>query len=357
MGANDPVATDEQVIFFRDGVTGLRGITVLDPSQPELKVGACRRRPYDDEERALADALRQARGTAAKAAAAGLPVGGGCTVLLNDPIANSIPARWHALGRAVDDLKGRYLLMPDPGDTADDMDAVASVTSHVLGTSEDGRHDPAMATALGVLRGIELAVRQKMGRESLSGLRVAIMGLGPSGYHLAEQLRLRGAKIVVADRDPRRTERAVRELGISCVATEEIVHLDADIFAPCSTKDAINDDTLPHLRCSIVAGTADDILSSPAHGRGLHERGILYLPDFVITAGGLISLVDPLVAVGFDPDRVKAGIDLVMSDLAGMIDRAAREGRPTSELAEEFAENRLFGTDDRRAMTDLALAG
>ena len=297
MGVAEIRMTDEQVIFFRDSETGLRGITVLDDRAHGPMIGSCRRRPYDDEERALADALRQAESTKAKAAMAGLPFGGGCTVLLDEPAVASIPTRFQALGRVIDDLHGRYVLMPDPYDTIDDMDQATAVTPHVLGTSQHGQLDLALATAQGVLQAIDVAVRHKLGEIGLGGLRVAIMGLSPSGYRLAELLRQQGAKIVVADRDPRRTERAVRELGIACVSMEEIVHLDSDVFAPCAAKDVVTSDVISHLRCSIVAGTADDILTSPEVGRGLHERGILYAPDFMITVGSMLSLTAPLLGI------------------------------------------------------------
>ncbi len=355
MSITDMKAADEQVVFFRDCETGLRGITVLDCSAIGATVGACRRRPYDDEEQALADALRQARSTAAKAAMASLPFGGGCTVLLNNPAVLSKPARFQALGRVVDDLNGRYVLMPDPNDSPSDMDQAAAATAHVLGAGGQGSSDPASATALGVVHGIEVAVRHQLGDVGLSGLRVAIMGLSPSGYRLAEQLRQQGAKIVVADRDPRRTERAVRELGIACVTMEEIVHLDSDVFAPCAAKDSITSDVIPHLRCSIVAGTADDILASPEIGQSLHERGILYAPDFIITAGGLISLAEPLDGAckerGGADQHIKT---MVVDRLAAVFDQASQEARATIDVAEEHLQACL--SNDRTTDRPEALA-
>ena len=320
-------------------------------------VGACRRRAYDDEERALSDALRQARSTTAKAVMAGLSVAGGCTVLLNDPAASTAHRRWQVLGQAVDDLKGCYTLIPDQDDQPPDMDQVASATKHVLGTSAVGSADPAAATAQGAIRAIEVAVRHKLNRDSLAGLRVTVMGLSPAGFRLAEHLRLQGAKVVVADRDPRRTERAVRELGIACVATEEIIHLDADIFAPCVSKDIIDDDCIAHLRCSIVAGTGDDLLRSPAHGQALHERGILYAPDFITAAGGLISLVGPMHSAGWDSAQLDVKIGAIGDRLTMIFDRSAKEGRATSLIVEELFRQRL----EARAMTSdpslVALAG
>lgn len=359
MDVAKPSAADgrEEVVFFCDRETGLRGITVLDDVTLGPPVGACRSRPYDDEERALADALRQARKTTLKAVAAGLPVSGGCTVLLNDAKGGCAGSSWRALGRVIEDLAGRYHLMPDIGDSTTDMDQVAEETDHVLGRSGARYGDPADATARGVQRAIEVAVRHRLGRDGLSGVRVAVMGLGPAGYRLAELLRQQGARLTVADRDPRRTERAVRELGISCVTTEEIVHLDTDVFAPCASKDIINDDTLAHLRCQIVAGTADDPLQRPVHGRGLHERGILYAPDSFVAAGGLISLVQSLLPTSVDRPSIEKQIAAIGDRLAALIDRASRQNIPTSEAAEQMIEALMAGRDSAEDPKAFALAG
>ena len=341
MGVTEAMAADEQVIFFRDSKTNVRGITVLGDQSLGPAVGACRRRPYDDEERALADAVRQSRSTTAKAVMAGLPVSGGCTVLLNDPAAGSAKARSQALGQAIEDLKGRYILMPDPEDRPEDMDEVALMTKHVLGTKIAHDLDPATATAMGALNAMEVAVRHKLGRVDLAGLRVSIMGLAPPGYRLAEHLRLQGVKVVVADRDPRRTERAVRELGIACVTIEEIVHLDADIFAPCISKDVIDDDCIAHLRCSIVAGTGDDLFRMPTHGQDLHDRGILYAPDFITAAGGMISLVARQDGADASGGNLESEIQAIGDRLQAIFDQAARENRATSVIAEEQLRQRL----------------
>jgi len=357
MSVTDQTTADEQVIFFRDSETALRGITVLGNQRLGPAIGACRRRPYDDEERALADALRQSRSITAKAVMAGLPVAGGCTVLLNDTTARSVNARLQVLARAANDLNGRYIVIPDVDDRPEDMEQAASKTEYVLGTSAAGGIDPATATAIGTRHAIEVAVRHRLNRANLAGLRIAIMGLGPSGFRLAEHLRLQGAKIVVADRDPRRTERAVRELGIACVATEEIIHLDADIFAPCVSKDVIDEDCVAHLRCSIVAGTGDDLLRSPAFGQALHERGILYTPDFITAAGGLISLVAPMDSANSRGQHLDTQIEAIGDRLQSVFDQAASEARATSVIAEEQLQQRLA---DRLATSDaepLALAG
>jgi leucine dehydrogenase len=347
----------EEVIFFNDRETGLRGITVLDDTSLGPAVGVCRSRPYDDEERALADALRQARKTTHKAVAAGLPVGGGCTVLLKETERTCPTSQLRALGRAIEELTGRYYLMPDLGNDAADMDLVAEETAYVLGRSRAGQMEPADALATGVMRGMSAAVRHKLGRDSFRGLRIAIMGLGPAGYRLAELLRQEGARLTVADRDPRRTERTVRELGIACVATEEIVHLDTDVFAPCASHHVINDDTLAHLRCRIVAGIADHPLEGAVHGEGLHERDILYAPDSVIAAGDLISLVQPLLAESADRPPVERQIAAIDDRLTALFEAAASDNQPTSVVAERLWPLPTFCRNDTSDLDGFALTG
>ena len=332
----------EEVVFFSDPETGLRGITVLDAVAPGPCVGACRSRPYVEEERALADALRQAHTTTAKALIAGLPVNGGCTVLLSDsPIGVRAASPMPAIGRAVEALNGRYRLLPDLLGDLRDMHQAASGTSHVLGYPGDGAVDAIEATALGLRFGIESAARARLRRDSLMGVRVGIVGLGAIGFRLAEMLRQEGARLTVADRDPRRTENAVRALGITCVTTEEMIHLDLDILAPTAAKDAIDEGMLPHLRCAIVAGTVDDALASPALGQALHDRGILYAPDRVINAGGLVSLVQPVLPSEERAIPMPQQLEAIGKRMDEVIERAGREALPTTVVADRMAEEAL----------------
>lgn len=339
---SSPEDGHEEVNFFSDPETGLRGITVLDTAAPGPCVGACRSRPYIEEERALADALRQAKTTTAKASIAKLPVSGGCTVLLSDsPIGVRAASPLPAIGRAVEALDGRYKLLPDLQGDLKDMELTASCTSHVLGRPADVDIDAVDATAIGLRYGIESAIRSELRRETLTGVRVGIIGLGAIGFRLAEMLRQEGARLTVADRDPRRTESAVRTLGINCVTTEEMAHIDLDVLVPTAAKDAINEGMLQHFRCAIVAGGVDDTLESPTLGQALHDRGILYAPDRVINAGGLVALVQPLLPSDERAVPIREQLQAIGERMDHVIERAKREKLSTAVVADRIAEEAL----------------
>ncbi|MEZ5934452.1 MAG: NAD(P)-binding domain-containing protein [Alphaproteobacteria bacterium] len=339
---SSPVDERGDVIFFTDQETGLRGITVLDDAGLSPAVGACRSRPYVDEERALGDALRQARTTTAKALIAGLPVSGACTVLLSSsPVGSRAASPMPAIGRAVEMLGGRYRLLPDLQGDLKNMEEAAGDTTFLLGRPSDIEIDPAAAAALGLRHGIAAAVRRRLGRESLMGVRIGIIGLGDVGFSLAEILRQEGARLTVADRDPRRTERAVRALGITCVTTEEIIHLDMDVLAPTAAKETVQDGMISHLRCKIVAGAVDDALQSPMLGKALHDRGILYLPDSVVNAGGLISLVQPLLGEEARAIPLLDQLRAIGDRLVMVMERAEHDNLATAVAAERLAEEIL----------------
>lgn len=337
-----PDDEQERVVPFVDGETGLRGITVLDSTGIGPCVGACRSRPYTDECRAAADAVRQARTVRTKALIADLPVGGACTVLLDRPLESSRQeSPMPALGRAVEAQGGCYWLMPDLQGDLNDMDQAGAATAHVLGRKGEMEIGVVEATALGLLFGIEAAVRQKLGKSDLTGVRIGIIGLGSVGFRLTELLRLEGARMTIADRDPRRTEHAVRALGINCVATEEIIHLDLDVLVPVAAKDMIDEGILTHLRCKVLAGAVDDPLKSPALVQKLHDRNILYAPDTVINAGGLISLVQPLLSQEQASVPVLQQLQAIRDRMSDIAERSIRDNLPTAVVAANLAENAL----------------
>ncbi len=333
----------EQVVFFFDAPSGLRAIIAIHDATPGPAIGGCRMWPYASEAEALTDVLRLARGMTYKAAMARLPFGGGKTVILGDPRTDKSEALFRALGRAVDSLGGRYYTGEDVGTDPADMDWAGTETLYVLGrTSGSGSSgDPSPVTARGVWLGIRAAVRHKLGREDLGGVRVAVQGLGHVGYHVARLLAQDGARLTVADLDPARAERAADEFGARVVGRDEILGVDADVLAPCALGGVINDETLPRLSCAIVAGAANNQLLEDRHGAALHARGILYAPDYVINAGGLINIAEELGPRGYDRGRALARVEVIAQTLAEVFERSAGAGTPTSAIADRIAEERI----------------
>jgi leucine dehydrogenase len=331
----------EQVVFFFDRPSGLRAIVALHDTAPGPAIGGCRMWPYASEAEALTDVLRLARGMTYKAAMASLPFGGGKTVIIGDPRTDKSAALFRALGRAVDTLGGRYYTGEDVGTDPSDMDWAGEETAFVLGRTQGSSGDPSPVTARGVWLGIRAAVRHKLGRDDLAGTRVAVQGLGHVGYHVARLLAQDGARLVVADLDPARVERAADEFGARVVAGDEIVGAEVDVLAPCALGGVINDQSLPRLACAIVAGAANNQLLEDRHGAALHARGILYAPDYVINAGGLINIAEELGARGYERERALARVQIIADTLTEVFERADRDDTPTSVIADRIAQERI----------------
>lgn len=331
----------EQVVFFYDRQSGLRAIVALHDTASGPAIGGCRMWPYAGEGEALTDVLRLARGMTYKAAMARLPFGGGKTVIIGDPRRDKSPALFRALGRAIESLGGRYYTGEDVGTSPADMDWAGEETSFVLGRTRGSSGDPSPVTARGVWLGIRAAVKHKLGRDDLAGLRVAMQGLGHVGYHVARLLAQDGARLIVADLDPARVERAADEFGAQVVAGDEIVGVEADVLAPCALGGVINDDSLPQLSCAIVAGAANNQLLEDRHGVALHERGILYAPDYVINAGGLINIAEELGPRGYERERALAKVQVIAQTLTEVFERSDRERTPTSVIADRIASERI----------------
>jgi leucine dehydrogenase len=331
----------EQVLFFYDRPSGLRAIVALHDTTLGPAVGGCRFWPYASEVDALTDVLRLSKGMTYKAAMADLPFGGGKTVIIGDPRTMRSEALFRALGRSIHSLTGAYYTGEDVGTNPHDMDWAGQETPYVLGRSQGGSGDPSPVTARGVLLGIRAAVRHRFGRDDLGGVRVAIQGTGHVGGNLARLLAAEGAQLTVADVDSERAARLARQLGARQVGCDEILGVDAEVLAPCALGGVIDDHNLPRLSCDIVAGAANNQLSEPRHGAALHERGILYAPDYVTNAGGLINIAQELRPGGYDRARALAHVAAIETTLAEIFDRSEREDRPTHEIADEVAEERI----------------
>ena len=331
----------EQVVFFYDRPSGLKAIVALHDMTLGPAVGGCRMWPYASEAEAVTDVLRLARGMTYKAAMARMPFGGGKTVIIGDSRTDKSRDLFRALGRAIESLAGRYYTGEDVGTSPADMDWASEETHYVLGRASGGSGDPSPVTARGVWLGIRTAVAHKLGRKDLSGVRVAIQGLGHVGYNLAKLLAKEGAQLIVTDLDPGRAERAGREFGAKVVGSDEILSVPADVLAPCALGGVINDESLPRLACAIVAGAANNQLLEDRHGAALHARGILYAPDYVINAGGLINIAEELSPRGYDRERALAQVQHIATTLGEVFERAEREGVPTHQIADRIAEERI----------------
>lgn len=335
----------ETVSFCFDATTGLRAIIAVHNTRLGKALGGCRMWPYASEAEALTDALRLSRGMTYKAALAGLPQGGGKSVIIGDPWRDKTPALMRAMGRAVDRLNGAYVIAEDSGTSVADMRLIAEVTAHVGGLADEqgvaaGRTgDPSPATAKGVFIGIRAAVMHVWQREDLRGLRVAVQGLGNVGYRLCRHLHEAGARLWVTDLHAPAVERCVREFGAEAVDMDQIAALEVDVFAPCALGAVLNDASIPAIKAKIVAGAANNQLARAAHDRALMDRGIVYAPDYCINAGGIIDIF--YEGPNYDVAQVDAHLMRIGETLAEIFARSAAECRPTGEIADRMAEERF----------------
>jgi leucine dehydrogenase len=338
----------EQVVHASDPVTGMRAIIAVHSTVLGPAIGGLRIRAYEDEQAALTDVLRLSKGMTYKAAVAGVPFGGGKMVLLADPLRDKTPALLHAAARAIERLGGRYVTGEDVGSTVDDMAELKSVTRYVMGAPEalGGSGDPSPRTALGCFEGIVAGVRHRLGSPDLRGIRVAVQGLGNVGWNLCRLLSEAGAQLVVTDVREELVARARDELAAEAIPPDAIYEAKVDVFAPCALGAVIDDDTLPVLNASIVAGGANNQLAEESrHGEQLRAHGILYAPDYVINGGGMIQLAKELAgpAGGVDWNEVDRRVRGIGATLTEIFRRADRAGVPTTVAAHELAQERLAG--------------
>jgi leucine dehydrogenase len=332
----------ELVAHHQDAKTGLKAIIAVHNTRLGPGLGGCRMWPYASEDEALTDALRLSRGMTYKAALAGLPQGGGKSVILGDPRRDKTSALMRAMGRFVNTLSGRYVVAEDSGTNVADIKSMAQETRYIGGLADPqaaaaGRTgDPSPATAYGVFVGIKAAVSSKLKREDLRGVRVAIQGVGSVGYRLARLLHEAGARLWITDIYPLAVERCVEELGAHAVPMESIHALDVDVFSPCAMGAGLNDRTIPQIKAPIVAGAANNQLAKPVHDRTLLERSVLYCPDYVINAGGIIEIHHE--THGYDEARARGHLDRIGMTLRSIFERSTAERRPTGEIADQMAE-------------------
>jgi leucine dehydrogenase len=331
----------EEVVFFHDAPSQLRGIVAIHSTALGPSLGGTRFYPFKSEEEALRDVLRLARGMTFKAAAAGLDLGGGKAVIIGDPKRIKTEELLRAYGRFLESLGGRYITAEDVGTTGDDMDTIHRETRYVTGVSPamGGSGDPSPVTAWGVYQGMIACAEEAWKDASLADRRVAVQGVGKVGFHLVKHLRDAGASVVVADVDVDAVASVVREFGVETAEPDKIHAQECDIFAPCALGAIIRDDTIPSLKCRIVAGAANNQLAAPEHGEQLQELGILYAPDYIINAGGLINVADELR--GYDRERAMRQVETVYRNLRAIFSMSNEEGISTAEAADRFALERV----------------
>lgn len=328
----------ETVLIGRDAATGYHGIIAVHNTTLGPAVGGTRFWNYNSEEEALTDALRLSHGMTYKNALAGLPLGGGKSIIIGDNKTPNREALLHVHGRFVETLKGRYITAEDVGTSPADMEIVRTETQYVGGLP--GRSgDPSPFTARGVFRAIEASAKFRWDRRDLSGVTVALQGCGHVGYNLAKLLHEAGAKLIVTDVDQHNLSRVVEEFAAETVQPDEIFSVQADVFAPCALGGILNDRTIPELKVQIVAGAANNQLLEERHGAMLRERNILYAPDYVANAGGILN--GTIELLGWKPEDALRKIDEIYDTTLRIFESAQKQGLTTNKAADQLAENRL----------------
>ncbi|MEF2095867.1 branched-chain amino acid dehydrogenase [Bacillus sp. CFBP9009] len=331
----------EQLLFCQDKQSGLKAIIAIHDTTLGPALGGTRMWTYASEEDAIEDALRLSRGMTYKNAAAGLNLGGGKTVIIGDPRKDKNEEMFRAFGRYIQGLNGRYITAEDVGTTVEDMDLIHEETDFVTGISPafGSSGNPSPVTAYGVYRGMKAAAKEAFGTDSLEGKVVAVQGVGNVSYNLCRHLHEEGAKLIVTDINKESVARAVESFGATAVNPDEIYGVDCDIYAPCALGAVINDHTINQIKAKVIAGAANNQLKEPVHGDQIHEKGIIYAPDYVINAGGVINVADELL--GYNRERALKKVETVYDTIERVIEIAKRDQIPTYKAADRMAEERI----------------
>ena len=339
--SNSAFDAHERVQFCHDPATGLNAIIAIHSTVLGPAAGGCRMWRYGTEDEALTDVLRLSQGMSYKNAMAGLRLGGGKAVIIKTEGFKESDALFEAFGQFVDRMGGDYVTAEDVGMRVDIMEVIARQTQYVTGLPQRGSEaggDPSPKTGFGVFKGIEAAVRFALERESVAGLTVAVQGVGNVGYHLCRYLHEAGASLVVADIDRQRVDRAVSEFGARAATLEEILFEKVDVVAPCALGAILNAQSIPRLQAGIVAGGANNQLATPEDGQRLADSGILFAPDYVINAGGIINVAHEFYGDS-DDDEVMRQVADIGDRLYGIFEEASGAGLPTSAVADRRARD------------------
>ncbi len=339
----------EQLVFCHDKNSGLKAIIAIHDTTLGPALGGTRMWKYNSEDEAVEDALRLARGMTYKNAAAGLDLGGGKTVIIGDPRTDKNPEMFRAFGRYIQGLNGRYITAEDVGTTVQDMDLIHLETDFVTGTSSysGASGNPSPVTAYGVYKGIKASAKEAFGDESLEGKTIAVQGIGNVAYALCEYLHKDGAQLVVTDINKEAVNRAVEAFGAKAVDPNDIYDVACDIYTPCALGATINDDTIPRLKAKVIAGSANNQLKSTEHGDLIHEKGIVYAPDYVINAGGVINVADELM--GYNAERAMKRVETIYDNLERVFEISKRDNIPTYLAADRMAEERIESFQNSRS--------
>jgi leucine dehydrogenase len=324
----------EQVVFCCDEASGLKAIIAVHNTKLGPAVGGCRLWDYASDEEALIDALRLSKGMTYKNAMAGLKMGGGKSVIIGDAKTIKSESLFKAFGEALNRLNGRYLSAEDVNITTHDIAIANTVTPFVTGT-EGKSGNPAPFTALGTFLGIKACVMHQLNLDSLKGLKVSVQGLGSVGYGLCEHLHKAGAQLFVTDINQDALDKAATEFNATVVSLDEIYDQNVDIYAPCALGATINDDTINRLNAKIIAGCANNQLSKPKHDQALTDNGILYAPDYVINAGGIINIS---FENNYNVEKATKKVEEIYETLLDVFTRADEQNKPTGYIADKMAQ-------------------
>lgn len=332
----------EQVVFCHDKTVGLKAIIAIHNTALGPALGGTRMWNYKNEDEALVDVLRLSKGMSYKAAAAGLNLGGGKAVIIGDSKTQKTEGLFRAFGQFVNSLNGRYITAEDVGTCVTDMEYVFMETPWVTGIPKDfgGSGDPSPYTAHGVYMGIKATAKEKFGTEDIKGMRIAVQGLGNVGTNLVRYLTEAGAKVTVADIDNDKVKAHVDKYKVEATSSEQIVFTECDILAPCALGAVVNDQTIGKLKCKAIAGGANNILAESRHGDQLRELGILYAPDYVVNAGGLMNVFVELE--GYSPERSFEKTRKVYDNVLKVFQLAKRDNVSTHIAADRLAEERMM---------------